>query len=27
LGAIGAVAAGIWLWLTVRLRLRKKNGA
>jgi hypothetical protein len=24
LGAIGAVVAAFWLWLTVRLRLRKK---
>jgi hypothetical protein len=26
LGAIGALGAAFWLWLTVRLRLRKKTG-
>ena len=24
-GRIGAMAAAVWLWLTVRLRLRKKT--
>ena len=27
LGAIGAVVAAFWLWLTVKLRLRKKTVA